>query len=78
MSKISYAQNQVGKLLSAGTGMSLFDLPDFDWDNWVEEDMTQTEIDNIAPDILWEMLDNHGMERDIVNRICYPGECEDQ
>ena len=71
MSQTTYAQKKVFNLLNKH-GINLFDLPDFDWMNWVEEDMTEKHIKSIVPDIAWEMLDNSGMDRDLVNNICYP------
>jgi len=71
MEKIKYAQKHVFNLLNKH-GINLFDLPDFDWFNWIEEDMTEKHIKSIIPDIAWEILDNSGMNRDLVNSICYP------
>ena len=33
--------------------------------------MTEKDIDEIVPDIAWEILDNSGMDRDTVDNLCY-------
>ena len=53
------------------------DLPDFDIHNWVEDDFTEKEIDSLIPDMAWDVLDNAGMDRSTVNRICYGEDCDE-
>ena len=54
------------------TGINFLELPDSATiSDWVEEDMSEKEIDNIVPDLAWEILDNSGMDRDTVDNICY-------
>ena len=56
-------------------GLSIHDLPDtVCFDDWVSDDWDDDQIKSVAPDIVWEMLDNSGMDRDLVNSICYPDE----
>ena len=72
MSAIQKAMTECDKILGAH-GLSVGFLPDsVCFDEWVEDDMTDKEIKEIAPDICWEILDNADMERDLVNSICYP------
>ena len=35
------------------------------------------QIDNIVPDIAWDVLDNAGMDRKTVNTICYGEDCDE-
>ena len=37
--------------------------------------MTEEQIDSIVPDMAWDILDNAGMDRDTVDRICYGEDC---
>ena len=75
MSNVSYAQHKVGQFIMNKTGISFMELPDTSTvSDWVEDDMQIDEIDNIIPDLAWEILDDSGMDRDLVNSICYPGE----
>lgn len=72
MSKVSYAQHKVGQFIMSKTGINFLELPDSATiSDWVEEDMSEKEIDNIVPDLAWEILDNSGMDRDTVDNICY-------
>ena len=72
MSKVSYAQHKVGQFIMSKTGINFLELPDSATiSDWVEEDMSEKEIDNIIPDLAWEILDNSGMDRDTVDNICY-------
>ena len=71
MSQTAYAQKKVFNLLNKH-GINLFDLPDFPWYNWIEEDMEKDTVDSLVPDITWEILDSSGMDRETVNQICYP------
>ena len=72
MSKVSYAQHKVGQFIMSKTGINFLELPDsVTISDWVEEDMSEKEIDNIVPDLAWEILDNSGMDRDTVDNICY-------
>ena len=78
MSKQGLAFSLVNEFLQKKVGIFVQDLPDFDWYNWVEDDMTNEQVKELVPDIVWEMLDNNGMNRDAVNRICYPDEYEEE
>ena len=72
MTAIHKTQVECGKILGKA-GLSLFDLPyTVCFDDWVDDDFTDKEIKDIAPDICWEILDNADMDRDLVNSICYP------
>ena len=70
------AQNEVNKILSK-TGLNILDLPDsISILDWIDVDMSPEQVNEIAPDIAWEILDNADMDRDLVNSICYPEESE--
>ena len=74
MDAIQKVQMECNKILGTH-GLSTFDLPDtVCFDDWVDDDATDDEIKEIAPDICWEILDNADMDRDLVNSICYPEE----
>ena len=78
MSKQGLAFSLVNEFLQKKVGIFVQDLPDFDWYNWVEDDMTNEEVKELVPEIVWEMLDNSGIDRDTVNSICYPDEYEEE
>ena len=79
MSNTSYAQHKVGQFIMSRTGFSFMELPDSNTINdWVEEDMTKEQVDEIIPDLAWEILDNSGMDRDTVDRLCYPEEYDNE
>ena len=71
MSKQGLAFSLVNEFLQNKVGIFVQDLPDFDWYNWIEDDMSDEQVKQLVPDIVWEMLDNSGMDRDEVDRICY-------
>ena len=72
MSKVSYAQHKVGQFIMSKTGINFLELPDTATiSDWVEEDMSEKQVDDIIPDFAWEILDNSGMDRDTVDNICY-------
>ena len=72
MSKVSYAQHKVGQFIMSKTGISFLELPDSATiSDWIEEDMSEKQVDDIIPDLAWEILDNSGMDRDTVDNICY-------
>lgn len=71
MSKQGLAFSLVNEFLQKKVGIFVQDLPDFDWYNWIEDDMSDEQVKQLVPDIAWEMLDNSGMDRDEVDRICY-------
>ena len=71
MSKQGLAFSLVNEFLQKKVGIFVQDLPDFDWYNWIEDDMSDEQVKELVPDIVWEMLDNSGMDRDEVDRICY-------
>ena len=73
MSNISSAQTKLNSFLETNVGLSLFDLPDIiSFSDWIDEDMTEKQIDRIIPDLAWELLEDSGMDRDTVTKICYP------
>ena len=77
MTAIQKAQKECNDILESRAGISLFDLPDtVCFDEWVDDDFTDKQIKDIAPDICWEILDNADMDRVLVNSICYPEEEE--
>ena len=72
MSKVSYAQHKVVQFIMSKTGINFLELPDTATiSDWVEEDMSEKQVDDIIPDLAWEILDNSGMDRDTVDNICY-------
>ena len=72
MSRVSYAQHKVGQFIMSKTGISFLELPDSATiSDWIEEDMSEKQVDDIIPDLAWEILDNSGMDRDTVDNICY-------
>ena len=72
MSRVSYAQHKVGQFIMSKTGINFLELPDTATiSDWVEEDMSEKQVDDIIPDLAWEILDNSGMDRDTVDNICY-------
>ena len=77
MSKQGLAWSKLNDFISTHTGMHMQDLPDFDIHNWVEDDMTEKEIEGIIPDMAWDVLDNAGMDRKTVNTICYGEDCDE-
>ena len=79
MTSKMYARNQVGQFIMSRTGISFMEFPDSSTvEDWIEDDMTEKQVDEIIPDLAWEILDDSGMDRDAVNRICYPEEYEDE
>ena len=78
MSKQGLAWTKVNEFINKKAGIFLKDLPDrVSMHDWVEDDMTEEDIDGIVPDIAWEILDLAGMPRDAVNRICYGEDCDE-
>ena len=72
MSRVSYAQHKVGQFIMSKTGINFLELPDSATiSDWIEEDMSEKQVDDIVPDLAWEILDNSGMDRDTVDNICY-------
>tara|TARA_R100001082_G_scaffold81739_1_gene48669 strand:- start:72 stop:338 length:267 start_codon:yes stop_codon:yes gene_type:complete len=72
------AQHKVGQFIMSRTGINFMELPDnVVISDWIHDEMTENEIDEIVPDIAWEILDLSGMDRDAVDRICYPDEFEE-
>ena len=79
MNNIQIAERKLDSFLGKTTGMSLLDLPDSAvFEDWIEDDMTEKQVDEIIPDLAWEILDDSGMDRDTVDKICYPEEYEDE
>ena len=78
MSKQRLARTKVNSFIQSNVGVSINDLPDtVVFSDWIDDDMTESEIDNIVPDMVWEILDNSGMNRDAVDRICYGEDCDE-
>ena len=78
MSNTTIAQHKVGQFIMNRTGISYMELADRVMvSDWVDDDMTEEDIDNIIPDIAWEILDMSGLDRDAVDKICYPDEFEE-
>ena len=72
MSNTMMAAHKVGQFIMSKTGINFLEFPDtVAVSDWVDDDMTEKEIDEIVPDIAWEILDNSGMDRDTVNNLCY-------
>ena len=79
MTSKMYARNQVGQFIMSRTGISFMEFPDSSTvEDWVEDDMTEKQVDEIIPDLAWEILDDSGMDRDTVDKLCYPEEYEDE
>ena len=75
---INVTANKLDKWLVANTGISLLDYPDnVCFSDWIDDDMTEKDIDGIVPDIAWEILDNAGMDRKTVNTLCYGEDCDE-
>ena len=77
MSKQGLAWSKLNEFISKSTGTHMMDYPDFDIHSWVDSDMTEEEVNSLVPDMAWELLDNAGMDRDTVNRICYGEDCDE-
>ena len=77
MSKQGLAWSKLNEFISKNTGQHLMNFPDFNIHNWIEDDMTEDIIDEMIPDMAWELLDNAGMDRDTVDRICYGEDCDE-
>ena len=72
MSNTMMAAHKVGQFIMNKTGVNFLEFPDtVVVSDWVDDDMTEKEIDEIVPDIAWEILDNSRMDRDTVNNLCY-------
>ena len=79
MNKIQIAERKLDSFLERKAGIGLLDLPDSTmFSDWIDDDMTEKEIDLIIPDLAWEILDDSGMDRDTVDKLCYPEEYEDE
>ena len=79
MTSKMYARNQVGQFIMSRTGVSFMEFPDSSTvEDWIDDDMTEKQVDEIIPDLAWEILDNSGMDRDTVDKVCYPEEYEDE
>ena len=77
MSKQGLAFSLVNEFLQKKVGIFVQDLPDFDWYNWIEDDMSEEDVNELVPDMAWDKLDNAGMDRDTVNKICYGEDCDE-
>ena len=79
MTSKMYARNQVGQFIMSRTGISFMEFPDSSTvEDWIDDDMTEKQVDEIIPDLAWEILGNSGMDRDPVDKVCYPEEYEDE
>ena len=58
-------------------GASWDDLPDTNsiWD-WIDEDMSDSDIQNVAKDCCWDRLYDGGMDRDLATETIYGKESE--
>ena len=78
MNNTTIARHKVGQFIMNRTGISYMELADRVMvSDWVDDDMTEEDIDNIIPDIAWEILDMSGLDRAAVDKICYPDEFEE-
>ena len=78
MSKQGLAWTKVNEFISNKAGMFLKDLPDrVCMEDWVDDDMTEKDIEGIVPDIAWEILESSGMDRKTVNILCYGEDCDE-
>ena len=72
MNNTMMAAHKVGQFIMNKTGGNFLEFPDtVAVSDWVDDEMTEKDIDEIVPDIAWEILDNSGMDRDTVDNICY-------
>ena len=72
MNNTMMAAHKVGQFIMNKTGVNFLEFPDtVAVSDWVDDEMTEKDIDEIVPDIAWENLDNSGMDRDTVDDICY-------
>ena len=76
MSKQGLAWSKLNEFLSKNTGMFMQDLPDFDIHNWIEDDMSEEDIEELIPDMAWNILDDAGMDRATIDILCYPPDWE--
>ena len=53
-------------------GVSWDDLPDTNsiWD-WIDEDMSDSDIQDVAKDCCWDRLYDGGMDRDLATELIY-------
>ena len=51
--------------------MHLHDFSDIDMYMWIDDDMTEKEIDDLIPEMAWDLLDNNGMDRDKLDELIY-------
>ena len=78
MSKQGLAWTKVNEFINKKAGIFLKDLPDrVCMEDWVDDDMTEKDIEGIVPDIAWEILDNACMSRSDVYIICYGEDCDE-
>ena len=78
MSKQGLARTKVNSFIQSNVGMSINDLPDtVVFSDWVDDDMTEKDIEGIVPDIAWEILESSGMDRKTVNIMCYGEDCDE-
>ena len=79
MTSKMYARNQVGQFIMSRTGVSFMEFPDSSTvEDWIDDDMTEKQVDEIIPDLAWEILDNSGMDRGTVDRLCDPDEFDNE
>ena len=72
MSNTMMAAHKVGQFIMNKTGVNFLEFPDtVAVSDWVDDEMTEKEIDEIVPDIAWEILWNSGMDSDTVDNLCY-------
>ena len=72
MNNTMMAAHKVGQFIMNKTAISFLEFPDtVAVSDWIDDEMTEKDIDEIVPDIAWEILDNSGMDRDTVDNLCY-------
>ena len=71
MSKQGLAWTKLDDYLSDKAGMHLHDFSDIDMYMWIDDDMTEKEIDDLIPEMAWDLLDNNGMDRDTLDELIY-------
>ena len=72
MNNTMMAAHKVGQFIMNKIGVNFLEFPDtVAVSDWVDDEMTEKDIDEIVPDIAWEILDNSGMDRDTVDNLCY-------
>ena len=78
MNNTMMAAHKVGQFIMSKTGINFLEFPDtVAVGDWVDDDMTEKDIEGIVPDIAWEILESSGMDRKTVNIMCYGEDCDE-